>query len=103
MIIQGEVTTSNINANRSITGIQIQNKTKQIKISKYEDDTNLFRKSQESAANVLRIFETLNKATGTTINLEKTIILPVNPNDALKTQNIIRILQLKNNMKQLKF
>ena len=70
-VIQGEVTTSNIGTNKSITGIQISNKTKQIKISQYADDTNLFLKNQESAANVLRFFETLNKATGTTINFEK--------------------------------
>ena len=70
-VIQGEVTTSNISTNKSITGIQIPNKTKQIKISQYADDTNLFLKNQESTANVLRFFETLNKATGTTINFEK--------------------------------
>ena len=66
-VIQGEVTTSNINTNKSITGIHIPNITKQIKISQYGDDSKLFLKHQESAANVLRFFEILNKATGTTI------------------------------------
>ena len=70
-VIQREVTTSNINTNKSITGIHIPNKTKQIKISQYGDDSKLFLKHQESAANVLRFFEILNKATGTAIKLWK--------------------------------
>ena len=72
--------------NNSITGIQIPNKTKQINISQHVDDTNLFLENQKSVANVLRFFETLNKATVATINVEKTTVLPINTNDTLKIQ-----------------
>ena len=68
-VIQGEVTTININNNNSIKGIHIPNKTKQTKISQYTDDSNLFLKDQESLNKVLQFFEKLNKATGITINL----------------------------------
>ena len=71
-VIQGEVTTININNNNSIKGMHIPNKTKEIKISQYADDSNLFLKNQESVNKVLQFFEKLNKATGITINLEKT-------------------------------
>ena len=90
------------------------NETKQIKISQYADDTKLFLKNQESEENVLRFIENLNKTTGTTINLEKTTFLSINTNYTLKIIIIIiiiiitiikklQVLQLKNNMKQLKF
>ena len=36
-----------------------------------QNDSNLFLKNQESVTNVLRFFENLSKAIGTTINLEK--------------------------------
>lgn len=73
-MIQGEVTTSNINKNKSISVIQIPNKTNQIKISQYAERF-------LSVTNVLRFFENLGKAIGTTINLEKKAILPINTND----------------------
>ena len=73
-MIQGEVTTSNINKNKSISVIQIPNKTNQIKISQYAERF-------LSVTNVLRFFENLSKAIGTTINLEKKTILPINTND----------------------
>lgn len=73
-VIQGEVTTSNINKNKSISVIQIPNKTNQIKISQYAERF-------LSVTNVLRFFENLGKAIGTTINLEKKTILPINTND----------------------
>ena len=80
-VIQGEVTTININNNNSIKGIHIPNKTKQTKISQYADDFNLFVKNQESLNKLLQFFEKLNKATGITINLEKTTVLPINTED----------------------
>ena len=88
--------------NNSITGIQIPNKTKQINISQHADDTNLFLENQKSIANVLRFFETLNKATGTTTNLEKTI-LPINTNDTLKIQKNTPDITIKEQQQQLKF
>ena len=36
-----------------------------------QNDSNLFLKNQESVTNVLRFFENLSKAIGTTTNLEK--------------------------------
>ena len=66
-VIQGELITININNNTSIKGIHIPNNTKQIKISQYADDSNLFLKNQDSVNKVLQFFEKLNKATGIAI------------------------------------
>ena len=85
--IRREVTTANINNNNSIIGIHIPNKTKQIKLSQYADDSNFFLKDQESIINVIKFFKTLTKATGTTINLEKTTVLPINTENTSQTQN----------------
>ena len=41
-------------------------------------DSNFFLKDQESIKNVLKYFEKLKEATGTTINLEKTTMVPIN-------------------------
>ena len=54
------------------------NTKNQIKISQYADDSNFFLKDQESINHVLKYFEKLKEVTGTTINLEKTIALPIN-------------------------
>ena len=51
---------------------------------------------------MLRFFETLNKATGTTINFEKTI-LPINTNDTLKIQKNTPDITIKEQQQQLKF
>ena len=59
-IIHGEVTTKNINNDDSIIGIKI--------------------------TNVFNFFENLKKATGTTINLEKTTLLPINTDNTLQIQ-----------------
>ena len=42
-----------------------------MKISQYADDSNFLLKEQESVQNVIKYFENLQKAAGTTINLEK--------------------------------
>ena len=86
-IIHGEVTTKNINNDDSIIGIKIQNYQNQIKISQYADDSNFFLKNQESITNVLNFFENLKKATGTTVNLEKTTLLPINTDNTLQNQS----------------
>ena len=70
-VIQGQVTTTNINQNNNITGIYIPNQKNQLKISQYADDSNFFLKNQESVNNVLKFFYNQNKATGTTIKLRK--------------------------------
>ena len=80
-VIQGEVTTENINKIDTIKGIKIPNTKKPVKISQYADDSNFFLKDQESIKNILKYFEKLKKATGTTINLEKTTALPINTNN----------------------
>ena len=77
-VIQGEITTTNINKNENIKGIKILNKRTQIKIGQYADDSNFLLTKQESIAHVLDFFHKLEKATGATINLEKTKVLPIN-------------------------
>lgn len=67
------------------------------------DDSNVFLKNQEPVTNVLAFFQTLHKATGITINLEKTTVTLINTNETTQIQNMLQKLQLKNNMKQLKF
>ena len=50
----------------------VPNYTKQIKISQYADDSNFLLKTQESIEHVFDFFNKLKKATGSSINLEKT-------------------------------
>ena len=71
-----------------IMGINIPNQKEQIRISQYADDSNFFLKRQESVENVLKFFENLNKATGATINLEKTTVLPINTDNTKQIQEI---------------
>ena len=77
-VIQGEITTGNINNNENIKGVKIPNNNKEIKISQYADYSNFLLTEQESIKLVINFFEKLNKATGSTINLEKTKVLPIN-------------------------
>ena len=42
-VIQGEVTTKNINNDNTITGLTIHNTKKQIEISQYADDSNFYK------------------------------------------------------------
>ena len=55
-MIQGEVTTTNINQNKDLTGTNIPNQIKQVEISQYADDSNFLLKNQESVNNVLTLF-----------------------------------------------
>lgn len=55
-MIQGEVTTTNINQNKDLTGANIPNQIKQVKISQYADVSNFLLKNQESVNNVLTLF-----------------------------------------------
>ena len=77
-VIQGEITTGNINNNENIKGVKIPNNNKELKISQYADNSNFLLTEQESIKLVINFFEKLNKATGSTINLEKTKVLPIN-------------------------
>ena len=77
-VIQGEITTGNINNNENIKGVKIPNNNKEIKISQYADYSNFLLTEQESIKLVINFFEKLNKATGSTINLEKTKVLLIN-------------------------
>ena len=77
-VVQEEVTTININQDESISGIKIPNKKQEIKVSQYADDSNFLLATQKSVENVIKLFQKLQKATGATINLEKTTILLIN-------------------------
>ena len=77
-VTQGEVTTLNVNQNKNIKGIKIPNKTNEIKISQYVDDSNFLLTEQESVEKVIEYFQKLKKVTGATINLEKTKLLAIN-------------------------
>ena len=81
-VIQGEVTAININNNQNIKGIKIPNNNKEIEICQYADDSNFLLTEQKSIEPVIGFFQKLNKATGSTINLEKTRVLPINTNQA---------------------
>ena len=100
-VIQGEVTTKNINNDNTIIGPKIPNSKKQLKISQYADDSNFFLQNQESVKNVLKYFQKLKEATGATINLEKTTVLPINtdittnlPTGITIKKNTIKILAI---------
>ena len=77
-VVQEEVTTININQDESISGIKIPNKKQQIKVFLYADDSNFLLATQKSVENVIKLFQKLQKATGATINLDKTTILLIN-------------------------
>ena len=70
-VIQGEVTTENINKNDTIKGIKIPNLKKPIKILQYAGDSNFFLKDQESIKNILKYFEKLKKLQGQQLILKK--------------------------------
>ena len=92
-VIQGEVTTININSNQNIKGIKIQNHNTEITISQYADDSNFLLTEQQS---VIYYFEKLKKATGSTINLEKTRVLSINTDQTAylqKNETNIKILE----------
>ena len=77
-VIQGEVTTINVNQNKNINRIKIPNKTNEIEMSQYADDSNFLLREQESVAKVIKYFQNLKRVSGATINLEQTKLLPIN-------------------------
>ena len=77
-VIQREVTTVNINKNKNTKGIKIANNNKEVKISQYAEHSNFLLTEQESIKFVINFFEKFNKATGSSINSEKTKVLPTN-------------------------
>ena len=87
-VIQSQITTTNIKQEKTITGINIPNQKEQVKISQYADDSNFFLKNQESVKKVLTFFQNLNKATGATINLEQTTVLPTYIDNTKQIQEI---------------
>ena len=94
-VIQGQVTTNNINRNKNIIGIHILNQKNQVKLSQYADDSNFFLKNQESVNNVLTFFQNLRKASGTTTNLEKTSVFPINTENTEQLQKITPKITIK--------
>ena len=89
-VIQAEITTKNINKNENTKGIKISNNKKKTKISQYADDSNLLLTKQESIQVAISYFQKLNKATGSTINLEKTKVLPINTDQTSYIQKDIK-------------
>ena len=77
-VVQEEVTMINRNQDESISRIKIPNKKQEIKVSQYADDSNFLLATQKFVENVIKLFQKLQKATGATINLDKTTIQPIN-------------------------
>ena len=101
-VIQGEITTGNINNNENIKGVKIPNNNKELKISQYADNSNFLLTEQESIKLVINFFEKLNKATGSTINLEKTKVLPINTDQTSYIQKHETSIKILNNTNILK-
>ena len=70
-VVQGEVTTENINNDNTIIGLAIPNSKKRLKILQYADDSNFFLHDQKSVENVLKYVQKLKQATGCAINFKK--------------------------------
>ena len=58
-------------------GYPIPNQKENTKLSYCVDDTNLFVLTEQSIIEILNFFEQYNLATGTTINISKTTIIPL--------------------------
>ena len=101
-VIQGQVTTNNINRNKNIIGIHIPNQKNQVKLSQYADDSNFFLKNQESVNNVLTFFQNLRKASGTTINFEKTTVFPINTENTEQLQKVTPKITIKKQFETIK-
>ena len=94
-VVQGEVATNNINQNNNIKGIKLPNKAKETKISQYINVSVFYLRENYSIQTVLNYFENLQKATGATINLEKSTILPVNNNHTNKLKQNLNYITIK--------
>ena len=92
-VIQSEITTQNINKDTNILGLAIPNQKEQLKLSQYADDSNFFLKNENSVKNVITYFQKLQKATGSTINYEKTTVLPINTMESTNLPKEIKIKQ----------
>ena len=101
-VIQGEVTTTNINQVRYIKRIKIPSHTKEIKISQYADDSNFLLTDQKSVEKVITFFQNLNKASGVTINLDKTKISPINTDQINYLQNQLPDITIKDRYQTIK-
>ena len=100
-VIQSEIITQNINKDPNILGITIPNQKEQLKISQYADDSNFFLKNEKSVKNVITFFQKLQKATGSTINYEKTMVLPINTTECTNLPKEIKIKQRYQSIKIL--
>ena len=76
-----------------IIGIHIPNQRNQVKLSQCADDPNFF---------VLKFFQNVNKATGTTVNLEKTTVLPINTDDTEQIPKITLQITIKEQFETIK-
>ena len=77
IIINGEVINLNTKINSKIIGYPIPSQKGTHKLSQYADDTNFFVLTGESITEVPQFFKKHEKATGATINIFKTKILPL--------------------------
>ena len=71
-IIQSEPLACTIRANNDIIGMQLPNK-KCVKINLFADDTQLFNKNENSINECFKFIEIYEKASGSKVNLNKTI------------------------------
>ena len=79
--------------NKKIIGYPIPNKKETHKLSQYFDDTNFFVLTEESITEILQFFKKYEVGTGATINIFKTIILPL---AGAKTYNLDKKIKNKN-------
>ena len=98
-VIQGELTTKNINNDNTIIGLKIPNSEKQLKISQYADNSNFSLQDQNSVRNVIKYFQELKNATGATINFEKTTVIPINMDN---TSNLPKQITIKEQFETIK-
>ena len=61
-VIQGEITTENINNDNIITGLIMPNSKKQLKISEYADDSNFFSQDQKNGKKRLKTFSKIKRS-----------------------------------------
>ena len=63
--------------NHKIVGYPIPNQKEALKLSQYANDTNFFVRTEESVIEILQFFKHYEIATGATINISKTTIIPL--------------------------
>lgn len=76
-IIKGEVVNLNIKTNKNIIGYPIPNQKEQLKLSQYADDTNLFVTKEKSILEIINFFKKYGIATGATITISRTKLIPL--------------------------